>query len=165
MSKSIVKSSALCLFVTTVLLSSITFAGNNRIIAVHQNAPDIVHVDVGKEGKAHGDIVVFDADITSNVGLSGKLSGYLLVVDIPNEEHETYQHRLTQLVFDFGHANTIVIGGKSVYFDDGDTQMDKNLPQIRAVIGGTGLFIGARGQVETTRNDDESYTHSIHLVD
>jgi hypothetical protein len=37
--------------------------------------------------------------------------------------------------------------------------------QLRAVVGGTGDFIGARGQVATTRNDDGSYRHEFTLLD
>jgi hypothetical protein len=33
------------------------------------------------------------------------------------------------------------------------------------VVGGTGDFMGARGQVATTRNDDGSYRHEFTLLD
>jgi hypothetical protein len=43
--------------------------------------------------------------------------------------------------------------------------MDTGNGQIRAVIGGTGKYIGARGQVTTTRNDDQTYEHRFELLD
>ena len=42
--------------------------------------------------------------------------------------------------------------------------MAANTEQVRAVIGGTGTYIGARGQVTTVRNDDGSYEHSFELL-
>lgn len=38
------------------------------------------------------------------------------------------------------------------------------MPQIRAVIGGTGDYMGARGQLTTTRNEDGTYEHLIELM-
>jgi hypothetical protein len=33
------------------------------------------------------------------------------------------------------------------------------------VTGGTGTYLGATGQVTTSRNDDGSYTHTFELVE
>ena len=43
--------------------------------------------------------------------------------------------------------------------------MSADLPQLRAVAGGTGDFIGARGQVMTTRNADDTYRDEFTLID
>jgi len=43
--------------------------------------------------------------------------------------------------------------------------MAQDAPQLRAVVGGTGRFIGARGQVLTTRRDAGHYEHSFTLLD
>ena len=37
--------------------------------------------------------------------------------------------------------------------------------QVRAVIGGTGRFLGARGQVTTIRAEDGHYDHTFELVE
>jgi hypothetical protein len=58
-----------------------------------------------------------------------------------------------------------VISGKSVFPHSGELEIAKNNPQIRAIVGGTGKYIGARGQISTTHDDDEGYTHVIELVD
>ena len=89
----------------------------------------------------------------------------VITVDIPEQDHEIFQDRIVQMVFDLGDTNTLVIGGKSVYPHKGGHEMKENQPQIRAIIGGTGNFIGARGQATTTRNDDGTYEHRIQLVD
>ena len=136
-----------------------------QTLKVHQELPDLTHIDLDKEGASHGDLLAFDATVSSDNGMKGKLSGFIMTVDIPQKDHEVFQDRIVQLVFDFGEANTIVVGGRSVYPHLDKSEMKKNEPQYRAVIGGTGTFMGARGQVITTRNDDGTYEHLIELMD
>ena len=136
-----------------------------QTLKVHQELPDLTHIDLDKEGASHGDLLAFDATVSSDNGMKGKLSGFIMTVDIPQKDHEVFQDRIVQLVFDFGEANTIVVGGRSVYPHSDNSEMKKNEPQYRAVIGGTGTFMGARGQVITTRNDDGTYEHMIELMD
>ena len=134
-------------------------------LTIHQDLPTLVHVDLGKEGASQGDMLAFDAAVKTTDGVKGKLSGFVLTVDIPEKDHEVFQDRIVSMVFDLGGANTLVIAGKSVYPHRGELEMKKNNPQMRAVIGGTGKYIGARGQVSTTRDKDGGYTHRIELVD
>ena len=136
-----------------------------QTLKVHQELPDLTHIDLDKEGASHGDLLAFDATVSSDNGMKGKLSGFIMTVDIPQKDHEVFQDRIVQLVFDFGEANTIVVGGRSVYPHLDKSEMKKNEPQYRAVIGGTGTFMGARGQVITTRNDDGTYEHLIEVMD
>ena len=109
--------------------------------------------------------MAFDAAVQATNGEKGKLSGFVLTVDIPEKEHEVFQDRIDSMVFDFGNANTLVISGKAAYPHRGELEIAKNNPQIRAIVGGTGKYIGARGQITTIRDDDEGYTHVIELVD
>ncbi|MDG2223733.1 MAG: hypothetical protein P8L85_20310 [Rubripirellula sp.] len=132
---------------------------------IHQDEPSLVHVDLGQDGHSHGDLLAFDAPVQATNGDKGKLSGFVLTVDIPEKDHEVFQDRIVSMVFDLGDANTLVISGKSVYPHRGELEMAKNNPQIRAIIGGTGKYIGARGQISTTRDDDGGYTHLVELVD
>ncbi len=72
--------------------------------------------------------------------------------------------RVGNIVLDFGGIDTLVIGGHSVYVV-GVGEMAVDAPQVRAITGGTGRFIGASGQVTTTRRDAGHYEHKIELVD
>jgi hypothetical protein len=134
-------------------------------LTIEQSKPNLAHVDLGQKGETHGDMLAFDAEVTTDAGVKGKLSGFILLVDIPEGKDEVSEDRIASMVFDLGNADTLVISGKSVYPYRHKPQMDKNNPQIRAVIGGTGKYIGARGQITTTRNEDETYTHLIELLD
>ena len=131
---------------------------------IRQDKPSLAHVDIGRKGQSHGDLMAFDAAVQATNGEKGKLSGFVLTVDIPEKEHEVFQDRIDSMVFDFGNANTLVISGKAAYPHRGELEIAKNIPQIRAIVGGTGKYIGARGQITTVR-DDEGYTHVIELVD
>ena len=120
---------------------------------------------LARRGQSHGDLLAFDAPIQTTKGDKGKLSGFVLTVAIPEKDHEVFQDRIVSMLFDLGDANTLVISGKSVYPHRGELEMVKNNPQIRAIIGGTGKYIGARGQISTTRDEDGGYTHLFELVD
>jgi opacity protein-like surface antigen len=145
--------------------SAVQAAEVTQTFTIHQELPNLVHVDLGAKGVSHGDMLAFDAAVETDNDLQGKLSGFVLTVDIPEQDHEIFQDRIVQMVFDLGDTNTLVIGGKSVYPSNYGHEMYENQPQIRAIIGGTGSFIGARGQATTTRNDDGTYEHYIQLVD
>jgi hypothetical protein len=132
-------------------------------IKLHQELPKIVHIDLGVVGNSTGDLMAFDSVLSNDKGMTGMLSGYITTIDIPNET-ETFEDRMVHMVFEFGGANTIVVGGKSVYPKILGAEFTKLKPQIRAVVGGTGEYMGARGQLTSTRNEDGTYEHLIELM-
>jgi hypothetical protein len=91
------------------------------------------------------------------------MSGIIITVDIPESDGEFFD-RVGNIALDFGGIDTLVVGGRSVYAI-GDGEMVVDAPQVRAITGGTGRFIGARGQITTTRRDAGHYDHKIELVD
>ncbi|WP_048708177.1 hypothetical protein [Microvirga massiliensis] len=133
-----------------------------RKFIVIQEAPALTNVDVGLKGKSHGDMLAFEAAVRSEAGNTGTLRGILFTVALPGERHP-HEGRIGQLYFDLGNGDSLVVSGGTVYLGQ-DTEMTVNTPQVRAVIGGTGAFIGARGQVTTTRRSDRTYEHSFELL-
>lgn len=134
-----------------------------RTLKIHQERPALSHLDLGMEGPSHGDMLAFEAAISGGGGLKGVMYGLLTTVDIA-EGDDDFEDRAGQIFLDLGDGNSIAIAGMSVYKHN-SKEMDPNGPQIRAVIGGTGSYIGTRGQVTTTRNADGSYEHVVELVD
>lgn len=134
----------------------------NKTIKLHQDTPKLTVIDVGAKGKSHGDMVAFEAKVHGENGLNGIMNGLLITVDLV-EGDETLEDRLSQIDIDFGGGDSLVISGKAVY-PGGESEMTKGAPQLRAVVGGTGKYIGARGQITTTRNSDGSYDHVIELL-
>jgi hypothetical protein len=43
-------------------------------------------------------------------------------------------------------------------------EFDAGQPVVRAILGGTGKYMGARGQLTSTRNPDGSYTQVFTLL-
>jgi len=43
-------------------------------------------------------------------------------------------------------------------------EFDPGQPVVRAILGGTGKYMGARGQLASTRNADGSYTQVFTLL-
>ena len=92
--------------------------------------PYLTALDVGVEGVSAGDVLAFDAEITSTEGAPGKLIGLITTLETQELDDTIALDRAVNLVFDFGNANTLVIGGKSVCPSDDNpvTQFAKNTP-------------------------------------
>lgn len=138
---------------------------HTRTFVLTQQPPTLHPVDLGNQGASEADTLLFEAAIAGEDGESGTLTGFLITVDVPDEKTgDTHQDRLGQLSFDLGEGNSLVVAGESIYAGE-DVEMTPHMPQLRAVIGGTGEFMGARGQMETARNNDGSYNHEFTLLE
>jgi hypothetical protein len=136
-----------------------------RTIVLTQQPPALHPVDLHIEGASVADMVLYEASVAGEQGESGMLTGFLITADVPDAETgDVHQDRLGQLSFDLGNGNSLVVAGEAVYPGE-DVEMTANAEQLRAVVGGTGEFMGARGQVETTRNEGGSYRHEFTLLD
>jgi len=136
-----------------------------RTFVLTQQPPALHPVDLHIEGASVGDMVLYEASIAGEQGESGMLTGFLITADIPDAETgDLHQDRLGQLSFDLGNGTSLVVAGEAIY-PDADVEMTQNAAQLRAVVGGTGDFMGARGQVATSHNDDGSYRHEFTLLE
>jgi len=119
----------------------------------------------GATGKAPGDLLAFDAPISRDGEVVGDLSGLLTTVGIPAPDatgRDTLEERFATLVFRFDDVDSIVVGGSAVY-PPAESEMSAEAPQLRAVLGGTGAYVAATGEVETVRNADGTYSHRFTL--
>ena len=139
-------------------------AGEKGVFMVRQEPPVMAHADLTTAGASHGDMLAFQARFATEDGGAGMLNGLLITVDIADGELDLLEERIGQLAFDFGNGDSILAAGQSVY-PGTDREMSADAPQLRAVIGGTGTYMGARGQITTTRNTDGSYEHMFELMD
>jgi len=96
---------------------------------------------------------------------SGKPAGFLTgtITDyhpalIENEN----EFRRRYLVFNLKDGE-IIATGNSLY-PVAESQIDKNSTVVIAVVGGTKKYVGANGQVRSTRNSDGTYTHRFKLI-
>jgi len=139
-------------------------AAAEQTFTILQDMPALTHVDVGADGASHGDIMAFEAPFTAEDGTTGVMHGMIITVAIPIGDAGQYIDRIAQIVVDFGQTDTLVIGGSAAY-PNAEAEMVPDAPALRAVLGGTGRFMGARGEVLTTRHDAGHYEHRFTLMD
>lgn len=158
--------SALGLGLATAISTPSAWADQNtHTFVLNQQPPSLRPIDGGAVGPSTGDILLFEAPLTGEQGESGMLTGFLITADTPDgETGDLDADRLGQLSYDLGNGNTLVAIGHTSYRSE-NVEMTANLPQLRVVAGGTGSFIGARGQVTTTRISDGTYRHEFTLID
>lgn len=132
-------------------------------LVIEQAPPTLVTLPAGDTaGPSMGDIMAFEAAATADDGRTGTIRGLLITVGIPDGT-DVLEDRIGQIIFDLGDGDSLVVIGASVYAA-GEAEMDPEAAQLRAVVGGTGIYIGARGEVSTVRHADGSYTHTVTLL-
>lgn len=154
-------------FYAAIACLSLALASNaqaKQTFTITQGKPEIQHIDIGSKGLSIGDILAFEAPFATKDGKNGKMYGMVTVISIPTGTHDPFIDRISTIVLDFGGNDSLVVTGKSVY-STYEGEMNNNESQMRAVTGGTGKFMGARGQISTTRNTSGSYEHEIQLLD
>ena len=130
-----------------------------------QALPHIDFTDVGAKGDSPGDTEEFYAPLTRDGKPAGHVSGVLMIEDMPNNVTGVAgaEERLTLLNFDLPDG-LIMVGGQALY-PAGEQTMRPQAPAVRPVIGGTKAYLGARGEVTTTKQSDQTYLHEFHLID
>jgi hypothetical protein len=89
-------------------------------------------------------MVPCEATIAGEQGESGTLPGFLITTDMPDAETgDLDQDRLGQLACDLGNGTSLVLAGEAIYPGE-EVAMTAQAEQLRAVVGGTGAFMGVR---------------------
>jgi len=150
--------------IACVSFTLVAAANAKQTFTITQSKPDIQHVDVGAAGMSIGDVLAFEATFTTQDGKNGRMFGLLTLVSLPTSDKDTLLDRIGTIALDFGNSDSLVVNGQSVY-GTYHGEIKDNAPQVRAITGGTGKYIGARGQISTTRLASGAYEHVIQLVD
>ncbi|MCX7350678.1 MAG: hypothetical protein NTZ54_14550 [Alphaproteobacteria bacterium] len=138
------------------------FAMERTVIKLHQEAPELHSIDLPPVGHSDGDILAFEANLTGDNGVKAIMDGFLMTVDLAGAT-ENVEDRVGQFTIDFGDGSSLLISGKAVFAATA-TEMSNETPQIRSVVGGTGTYIGARGQITSVHHADGTCDHMIELV-
>jgi len=156
--------------VVAVAIVALTLAGcsskpGTTTFTLQSSKAHLERLPVGPSGHAMGDLVAFVAPVTRDGKPDGTLSGTLVTVDMPGDGigEESFESRISTIVIRFGPTDCITLSGSAVYPTTA-SEMVKSAPQVRAITGGTGAYMGARGQVTTTHNADGSYNYVVELL-
>ncbi len=135
-----------------------------QTLTLQQTKPILLEVNDGDGQREHGEKAFFEAQLKDSTGrVAAQLLGMMVIVDLPGNDgvgDPAVEERFTWVSVVFPEGDEIVVQGANVY-PAGQTIMKPQAAQARAIVGGTGKFKGIRGQVVTTRNPDETYTHTL----
>jgi hypothetical protein len=133
---------------------------------VYEDAPKMSLLDLGAPGNSLGDVYHFSAPLHSQQGgpVIGELVGSKTLVKMATDSNPNLERRATLMFFYFADRKDQIIAFGVADYTPSAPEFESGQPVIRAVIGGTGKYIGARGQLASTRNADGSYSQAFTLV-
>src|SRR6266513_3262067 len=142
-----------------------TNSGSESLI-VYEDPPTLTHLDLGPPGNSPGDVYHFSAALRASPGgpVTGEVFGTKTLTKVATDANPNFEKRATLLFFTFGeHQDQIIALGVHEYPPIA-AEFEAGQPAVRTVLGGTGKYIGARGQLVTTRKTDGSYTQVFTLL-
>ena len=158
----------------SALLMSIAITGcgqhspkpSTETFTVYEEAPKMSQLDLGAPGNSLGDVYHFSARLHEKAGgpVTGEVIGSKTLVKVPTDDNPNLERRATLMFFTFAdRKDQIIVFGVADYTPNGP-EFEAAQPVVRAIISGTGKYIGARGEVASTRSADGSYTQQFTLV-
>ena len=96
--------------------------------------------------------------------MTGEVFGSKTLIKSAPEANPNTEKRATLLCFTFSGGQDQIIAFGAGDYPSTAAEFNADQPVVRAVLGGTGKYIGARGQLTGTRNTDGSYTQVFTLL-
>jgi len=131
------------------------------IVKVAQEPPVIENVEPPQGGP--GGASYYEADLSRDGKPFGRLHGTILKSDV-TPDSSGVEVRLRTLVFDLPEGQVVAIGASEYQLP-----LVGGVPALRkastiAIVGGTGAYGAARGQVTTVRNPEGTYDHVLTIL-
>jgi hypothetical protein len=136
-------------------------AGATTVTVSHGPVAAPVLVDGGDAGPSAGDVRYFSFSATSDGGAAVHFDSVMTTTGIV--EGSTDEYRDTRILVTFANpADQLILEGMGVYPGEGSTlRVESSV--TRPIIGGSGKYPGATGDVVSTHNADGTWTHTFHL--
>ena len=160
--------------IAALLLTSSLIAGcgqrstnpSTETFTVYEDAPKLSLLDLGAPGNSLGDVYHFSAQLHGKPGVpvTGEVIGSKTLVKIATDANPSLERRATLMFFTFADRKDQIIAFGVADYSPSAAEFDAGQPVVRPVLGGTGKYMGARGQVTSTRNADGSYTQVFTLL-
>jgi hypothetical protein len=139
---------------------------STETFTVYEDAPKMSLLDLGAPGNSLGDVYHFSAPLHSERGgpVTGEVIGSKTLVKVATDANPNMERRATLLFFTFADGKDQIIAFGAADYSASAPEFDAGQPVVRPVLGGTGKYMGARGQVTSTRNADGSYAQVFTLL-
>src|SRR5882724_3312509 len=139
---------------------------STETLTVYEDKPSLLLLDLGPPGNSPGDVYHFFAPLHSSAGgpVTGEVSGTKTVVKLATDAKPNLERRATLLFFTFGEEQDQIIALGVHEYPTNVPEFEAGKSVARAILGGTGKYMGARGEVTSTRNADGSYTQAFTLL-
>jgi len=133
---------------------------------IYQDAPKMSLLDLGAPGNSLGDVYHFSAALHSERGgpVTGEVVGSKTLVKMPTDANPNMERRATLMFFTFADGKDQIIALGAADYSPTVPEFEAGKSAVRAVLGGIGKYMGARGQVTSTRNTDGSYIQVFTLL-
>jgi hypothetical protein len=139
------------LFVSVLMAACGPHSTNSstETLTIYQDAPALQPLDLGPPGNSPGDAYYFSARLYSSPGgrMIGEVFGSKTLIKIAGQANPNSEKRATLLFFTLtGGQDQIIVLGAGDYPPTA-AEFNPGQPVVRAILGGTGRYIGARGQL------------------
>jgi len=118
--------------------------------------------DLRDDGVGLGDLRVWQGPLTVD-GRPGITDGLYVMVAEPTDADPIFR-RLGFLAFRLDDGSQLIVAGTGEFDESGDP-IALDVPLTRAVVGGTGDFLGASGTLTITRVGDDAFLYAFDLVE
>lgn len=135
--------------------------GEGDLVVSHGVAPAPVYLDNGEKGESVGDVRIWHFEGTTGEGASVVMEWIMTTTGL-DTAGEGAESRVTLGVFSFTgfDEDQILLQGIGLYPNTSNT-FKPNSRLTRAIIGGTGKYKGACGEVLSVHKDDGSWEHTF----
>ena len=157
---------ALCASVFITACGAHSTNQSTENLTVYEDAPKMSLLDLGAPGNSPGDVYHFFAPLHSSPGgpVTGEVFGSKTLIKMATDANPNLETRATVLFFSFANRQDQIVAVGATDYPPTAGEFDAGQPVVRAILGGTGKYMGARGQLASTRNADGSYTQVFTLL-
>src|SRR2546423_5755737 len=140
--------------------------GSTETFTVYEDKPTLKLLDLGPPGNSPGDVYHFFAPLHSSPGgpVTGEVFGSKTLIKMATDTNPNLETRATVLFFIFANRQDQIVALGATDYPPTAGEFDAGQPVARAILGGTGKYMGARGQLTSTRNADGSYKQVFTLM-
>jgi hypothetical protein len=124
---------------------------------------EVVYSDLGEKGPGAGDVRTFTGPLYEEDGTTdaGRIDGSIAVTATDDATGTELENRIGQIVFTLDGGTIVAIGN---YAAEPTATVPAEGGAVRAIVGGTGDYEGASGEVTQTADGDDAYRYELDFA-